>query len=456
MRLSGSDKPIVALKSGNTDGAKGFAYLRLIVDQPGNREESMTTTKPYTIPKTEVLKAWKAVKANKGAAGIDGVEIADFEKDIKNNLYKIWNRMSSGSYMPPAVRTVSIPKANGGIRKLGIPTVGDRVAQMVVKQYLEPRVDPLFHRDSYGYRPGRSAHDALATARTRCWRKSWVIDLDIKGFFDNLDHDLIMRAVMKHTDCPWVLLFIKRWLTAPVQQEGGTLQSRDKGTPQGAVISPLLANIFMHHAFDSWMETRFPNARFERYADDALVHCCSERHALYVKEEISKRLALCKLELNSEKTKIVYCKDADRLDSYKNEQFDFLGYTFRPRLSKNSKTGKHFVNFTPAISSKAVKGISRTVRSWNLQCRSDKSLEDLAHMFNAEVRGWTNYYGRFYPSAMYPVLKHIEGFLVRWVCRKYKRYRRHKTRARHWLGRRAKQEPNLFAHWTFGIRSPIG
>lgn len=416
----------------------------------------MMTTKPYTIPKQEVWKAYLSVKENKGAAGIDGVEIKDFEKNLKNNLYKIWNRMSSGSYVPPAVRTVVIPKSNGGTRKLGIPTVGDRIAQTVVKRYLEPIVDPLFHQDSYGYRPGRSAHDALAAARTRCWRKNWVIDLDIKGFFDNLDHALIMRAVRKHTECPWVLLYIQRWLTAPVQQEDGAIQSCDKGTPQGSVISPLLANIFMHHAFDTWMEKRFPNARFERYADDALVHCVSEKHAKFVKEAITQRLALCKLELNAEKTKIVYCKDADRSDSYGHEQFDFLGYTFRPRLSKNSKTGKHFVNFTPAISPKAVKEISRTIRAWKIHLRSDKSLEDLAHMFNAVVRGWTNYYGRFYPSAMYPVLKHIENNLVRWVCRKHKRFRRHKTRARYWLGRRAKQEPNLFAHWTFGIRSPAG
>lgn len=416
----------------------------------------MTTTKPYNIPKTDVYKAYRRVKANKGAAGIDAVEIEDFEKNLKDNLYKIWNRMSSGSYIPPAVRTVSIPKANGGVRKLGIPTVADRVAQTVVKQYLEPVVEPLFHKDSYGYRPKRGAHDALATARMRCWRKNWVIDLDIKGFFDNLDHDLIMRSVKKHTEEAWVLLYIERWLKAPVEQDDGTTKSRDKGTPQGSVISPLLANIFMHHAFDSWLEQTFPNVQFERYADDGLVHCVSERQARFIKDTIARRLAQCKLELHPEKTKIVYCKDADRKDSYEHEKFDFLGYTFRPRLSKNRSTGKCFVNFSPAISQRATKEISKTIRQWKLHLRSDKSLEDLAHMFNAVVQGWVNYYGRFYPSAMYPVLRHIEDNLVQWACRKHKRLRCHKTRAAHLLGRIAKDERNLFVHWKLGLGSPSG
>jgi RNA-directed DNA polymerase len=415
----------------------------------------MTTTKPFNIPKQEVWKAYLSMKANKGAAGIDGIEIEDFEKNLKNNLYKIWNRMSSGSYLPPPVRTVAIPKSNGGIRKLGIPTVGDRIAQTVVKQYLEPIVDPLFHRDSYGYRPGKSAHDALNTARTRCWRKNWVIDLDIKGFFDNLDHALILRAVRKHTNSAWALLYIERWLKAPSVAEDGMTTLRDRGTPQGSVISPLLANIFLHHAFDTWMEHTFPSVPFERYADDGLAHCVSETQAKFVQEAITKRLALCRLELNREKTRIVYCKDVDRPGSYEHERFDFLGYTFRPRLSKN-RWGKCFVNFTPAISSKAVTEISQTIRQWKLHLRSDKSLEDLAHMFNAVVRGWVTYYGRFYPSAMYPVLRHIEHNLIRWVCRKHKRCRRHKTRGRQWLVRIAKREPKLIVHWQLWHKSPVG
>jgi len=256
--------------------------------------------------------------------------------------------------LPPAVKTVSIPKDNGGTRKLGIPTVGDRIAQMVVKLYLEPEVEPHFHPDSYGYRPAKSALDAVEKARERCWKYDYAIDLDIKGFFDNLDHSLIMRAVKKHTSEEWILLYIERWLKAPVQAEDSTVLSRECGTPQGSVISPLLANIFMHYAFDKWMKENLPLVPFERYADDALVHCKSEQQAKYVLEAISKRLELCKLELHPEKTKIVYCKDELRKGSYKNEQFDFLGFTFRPRLSKNRK-GRHFVNFSPAISDKAKK-----------------------------------------------------------------------------------------------------
>jgi RNA-directed DNA polymerase len=409
--------------------------------------------KPFSISKHVVWEAYLRVKANKGAAGIDEQSVTDFEDDLKNNLYKIWNRMSSGSYFPPPVRTVSIPKSNGGIRKLGIPTVGDRIAQMVVKLYLEPAVESHFHPDSYGYRPGKSALDAVKTARERCWKYDYVIDLDIKGFFDNLDHSLIMRAVKKHTNIEWVLLYIERWLKAPVQLEDGTLVQRDRGTPQGSVVSPLIANIFMHHAFDNWLREKFPFAPFERYADDALIHCKSQQQAKYVLEAISKRLGQCKLELHPEKTKVVYCKDELRKGSHEHERFDFLGFTFRPRLSKNKK-GKHFVNFSPAISDKAGKEISRTIRSWRLNCRSDKSLEDLAHMFNAQVQGWINYYGRFYKSAMYPMLRHIEMFLIRWAQRKYKRFRRHRTNAGRWLGQIARREPKLFAHWRLGLKSP--
>lgn len=412
----------------------------------------MDKTKSFDISKYRVWEAYKRVKANKGAAGIDDESIEDFEQDQKNNLYKIWNRMSSGSYFPPPVRTVSIPKSNGGIRKLGIPTVGDRIAQMVVKLYLEPEVEPLFHPDSYGYRPGKSAHDAVATARERCWKYNYVIDLDIKGFFDNLDHSLIMKAVKKHTNEEWILLYIERWLKASIQQEDGTMVGRDRGTPQGSVISPLIANLFMHHAFDSWMAEQFPTVPFERYADDALVHCKTLKQAEFVLEAIRKRLEQCKLELHPDKTKTVYCKDADRKGSHENERFDFLGFTFRPRLSKN-KRGKHFVNFTPAISNKAKKAISQTIRSWRINMRSDKSLVDLAHMFNAYVQGWVNYYGRFYKSAMYPILRHIELFLIQWAMRKYKRFRRHQSRARRWLGGIARRQPNLFVHWRLGLKS---
>ena len=412
----------------------------------------MDKTKPFTISKHIVWEAYLRVKANKGAAGIDGESLADFEEDLKNNLYKIWNRMSSGTYFPPPVRTVSIPKANGGQRKLGIPTVGDRVAQMVVKLYLEPGVEPCFHPDSYGYRPGKSALDAVATARHRCWRYDWCIDLDIKGFFDNLDHSLIMRAVKKHTNVPWVLLYIERWLKAPVQLEDGTLAARDRGSPQGSVISPLLSNTFMHHAFDEWMRQQFPTVPFERYADDVLVHCISEGQAKFVLAAITKRLAHCKLEIHPEKTQIVYCKDGNRTGSTEHERFDFLGFTFRPRLSKDKK-GRYFVNFSPAISDKASKVISRKIRSWRLHLRSDKTLEELAQMVNPRVQGWINYYGSYYRSAIYQPLRQIEAYLVRWAARKYKLFKQHKSWASTWLGRIAKHEPGLFAHWRLGLRS---
>jgi RNA-directed DNA polymerase len=415
-------------------------------------EEPLDKTKPFNISKHVVWEAYLRVKANQGAAGIDEQSIADFEKDVKNNLYKIWNRMSSGSYFPPPVRTVTIPKSNGGQRKLGIPTVGDRIAQMVVKLYLEPEVEGHFHPDSYGYRPGKSALDAVGQARERCWKYDYVIDLDIKGFFDNLEHSLIMRAVKKHTNSEWILLYIERWLKAPVQLESGTLVNRDRGTPQGSVISPLLANLFMHHAFDQWMREHHPYAPFERYADDAVIHCTSEQQAKYVLTAIAKRLAQCKLELHPEKTKIVYCKDGKRKGSSEHECFDFLGFTFRPRLSKDRK-GRYFVNFSPAISAKAGKAISGTIRSWRLHLRSNRTLEELAAMVNPRVQGWINYYGSYYRSAIHQHLRQLEAYLVGWAIRKYKRFKRHESWASTWLGRIAKREPRLFAHWRLGLRS---
>jgi RNA-directed DNA polymerase len=416
-------------------------------------EELLDTAKPFAISKKIVWQAYLRVKASKGAAGVDDESIADFERDLKNNLYKIWNRMSSGSYFPPPVRTVSIPKSNGGTRQLGIPTVGDRIAQTVVKIYLEPKVEPVLHPDSYGYRPGRSAHDALAVARQRCWRNDWVVDLDIRGFFDNLDHVLLMRAVKKHTDTDWIILYIERWLVAPVQLPDGTLVKRDRGSPQGSVISPLLANIFLHHAFACWMQKEYPHIPFEYYADDVLVHCRTRRQANFLRQAIAERMSQCKLELHPEKTRIVYCKDDDRRGSHEHERFDFLGYTFRARRSK-SKDGHFFVNFSPAISDKAAKAIRAEIRSWQMHQRADKSLDDLARMFNAKVQGWINYYGRFYKSAMYPTLRRLEEELVLWARRKHRRFKYHKTRAIYWLGSIARREPALFSHWKLGLRSP--
>jgi RNA-directed DNA polymerase len=308
--------------------------------------------KPFCISRWEVWEAYVRVKSNQGAAGLDGQSIEEFERDLKKNLYRIWNRMSSGSYFPPPVRTVKIPKAKGGERTLGIPTVADRIAQMVVKNRLEAVVDPLFLPASYGYRPKKSALEAVGQARQMCWAYDWVCDLDIKGFFDNLDHDLMMRAVKKHAKEKWVVLYIERWLKAPAQDEAGNLLKRERGTPQGGVISPLLANLFLHYALDLWMRRKWKHLPFERYADDIIVHCRAKWEAELVRVGVTARLNECGLELHPEKTKIVYCKDVNRKESHPNEKFDFLGYTFRPRTAVNRK-GKLFCSFSPAISKKA-------------------------------------------------------------------------------------------------------
>jgi RNA-directed DNA polymerase len=403
--------------------------------------------KPFDIPKREIWEAFKHVKANRGTAGVDGQSIQDFEVRLADNLYKLWNRLSSGSYMPPPVRRVDIPKANGGTRPLGIPTVADRVAQEVVRRYLEPLLEPWFHNDSYGYRPRRSAIDAIRTARQRCWRYDWVIDLDIKGFFDSIDWALLLKAVRKHTDCPWILLYVERWLKAPVILEDGMVEVRDRGTPQGGVISPLLANLFLHYAFDLWMGRMFSDVPFERYADDIICHCRSEQQALALQQALERRFTECGLVLHPQKTKLVYCKDTNRHGEHDVVQFDFLGYTFRPRLAK-WPGGLFGVSFLPAASPKALKAIRQRIRQWSLQTRSDKALDDLARMFNPYIRGWINYYSHFYKSALYPTLRRIDGFLIRWARRKFKRLRQRPKGAWHWLARVIRSSPDLFAHWS--------
>jgi RNA-directed DNA polymerase len=412
--------------------------------------------KSFRIPKQLVWEAYRRVKANGGAPGVDGQTIEAFERELKRNLYRIWNRMSSGTYFPPPVLEVSIPKRDGGERKLGIPTISDRIAQTVVKLILEPKVEPHFHPDSYGYRPGRSAIDAVGRARERCWRYNWVLDLDIRSFFDSLDHGLVMRAVERFTDCRWVLLYVKRWLCAPLQQEDGTLVARTKGTPQGGVISPLLANIFLHLAFDKWMQEEYPSVPFERYADDVLVHCITAEHAETMRAAIETRLTRCKLTLHAGKTKVVYCKDDSRPKRWEHEKFDFLGYTFRPRLAKNRRGGV-FVSFSPAVSARAAKSMRQTIRrDWKLSHRASKELSDLAHMYNPVLRGWINYYGRFYRSELARALGTLNDALVTWAQRKYKPLKSRRTHATRWLSRVARREPTLFAHWQLlGIR-PAG
>ena len=409
----------------------------------------MEEAKPFRISKRAVREAFRRVKANRGAAGVDGQSIEEFEADLENNLYKLWNRMSSGSYFPPPVQRVEIPKKGERkrTRPLGIPTVSDRVAQMVCKMYLEPKVEPHFHADSYGYRPNKSALDAVGKARERCWKYAWVLDVDIKGFFDNIDHALLMRAVRKHTDCRWVLLYIKRWLVAPVRMADGSLQNREKGTPQGSVISPLLANLFLHYAVDAWMERTCPSIPFERYADDIICHCRTEVQAQWLRQQLEQRLAECGLQLHPEKTRIVYCKRDGRSGTSPNQGFDFLGFTFRPRRAQAPKSGKLFVGFLPAASQEAANSMRQIIRTWRLQYRTRQTVEQLAQWINPVTRGWVHYYGVYYRSALGPIFDYLDRRIARWARCKYKRLRVNQRRARKWLQGIRRRQPGLFVHW---------
>jgi RNA-directed DNA polymerase len=402
--------------------------------------------KSFGITKREVFEAYKRVKANRGAAGADGVTIAEFEQDLSKNLYRLWNRMASGSYFPPPVKRAEIPKGDGTSRPLGIPTVADRIAQVVVQRRLEPLLEPVFHADSYGYRPGRSAHDALRTARARCWRYDWVLDLDIKGFFDNIDHELLMKAVRRHTDCRWILLYVERWLKADVLLPDGALQKREKGTPQGGVVSPLLANLFLHYAVDHWMERRHPSVPFERYADDIICHCTSQAEAEALRVGLQERLAACRLELHPTKTRVVYCADANRRGDHAIRRFDFLGYSFKPRTAMN-RYGRLFTSFSPAVSDKAGKSLRREIRGWGLQRLSRYDLGEIAARVRPQLVGWVRYYGLFHPSILQKALQTFELHLVKWACRKYKGLRGHISRAWAWLSALRRRAPTLFPHW---------
>lgn len=450
MHREGADGPVVVPTSGNAERAKG-ADGRAAAGRQPNGEERRASAKAFDIPKQLVVEAYRRVKANRGAAGVDGESLRQFDADRKNQLYKIWNRLSSGSYFPPAVRRVEIEKAGGGIRPLGIPTVADRIAQAVVKQVLEPHVDPQFHVDSYAYRPGKSAHQAVAQARQRCWTYDWVIDLDIKGFFDNLPHEYVERAVARHTTLPWVKLYVARWLRAPVQHPDGRQEQRDKGTPQGGVISPLLANLFLHYALDRWLQRHYPVVPFERYADDMIVHCRSEQEAQRVLAAIRERLAACGLELHPTKTRIVYCKDGRRRRQHEHVSFDFLGYTFRARPAR-TRHGRVQLGFLPAMSAKAAQAVRQRIAAWRLLSRTSQSLAELATLTNATVLGWLNYYGRFYRSACQQVLQSLNRALSRWAFRKFKIYRRRsRGAADQWLRRVALRDPTALALWQHGV-----
>lgn len=414
----------------------------------------MSKVKSYEIPKKLIWEAYQRVRQNKGSSGVDGVSIERFESNLKANLYKLWNRMSSGSYVPPPVKMVEIPKKAGGTRPLGIPTVADRIAQMVVTLTLTESLDPHFDTDSYGYRPNKSAINAVMKARERCWKKKWAVDIDIKGFFDNLDHELLLKALAKHTNCKWIILYVTRWLKAPVQQPDGTRTLRTKGTPQGGVVSPVLANLFMHYAFDKWMRREHPSVDFERYADDIVVHCNSKEEAYRIKLAIAERLEKCKLSLNETKSKIVFCGVSKH--SYSEKSLNFLGFTFR-RRKVMSKEGKFFTGFVPAVSKEAKKAIRSKIKSWNIKWRMNDTLKDIAELINPILRGWYNYYGKFYRSELDRVIKRVEICLRGWARNKFRTrcgFQR-KIHIRRYLGQVRKYRPYLFEHWRYGIGSPI-
>lgn len=416
----------------------------------------MKEGKSFEISQHQVLEAYKRVRANRGAGGIDGIDFDEFEKDYKNNLFKLWNRMSSGSYFPKAVRGVEIPKKNGKKRLLGIPTIEDRVAQMVVRMSFESIVEPIFCQNSYGYRPNRSATDAIGITRERCWKMPWILEFDIVGLFDNIDHELMMRAVIKHTDSKWMILYIERFLKAPMKLPNGDVKQRTTGTPQGGVISPVLANLFLHYTFDMWMDRNFPGNPWARYADDAVIHCKTKEEAEIILYKLRERMKECMLELHPEKTRIVYCRSDrnNKEEKQEHESFDFLGFTFRKRFSR-SKDGHFFNGFTPAVSSGSSKAFRDKIKE--IRYNNKKStIFVLAELMNPVIRGWANYFSKFSSREARKSLNYVNQSLVKWAIGKFKRVKGSKWKAWRYLERVAKSNSDLFYHWQMGIIPTIG
>ncbi len=409
----------------------------------------MREGKSFNISQIEVLNAYKAVKANKGAGGVDGVKLEEFDKNLKNNLYTLWNRMSSGSYFPQIVKGVEIPKKNGKKRLLGIPTIMDRVAQTVLRNHLEPNVESIFCGDSYGYRPKKSALEAVGIARKRCFQMKWVVEFDIVGLFDNINHGILMNMVKRHTNEKWVQLYVERCLKTSIRMPNGETKERTAGTPQGGVISPVLANLYMHYAFDIWMRNQYASCPWERYADDGIIHCVSEKQAIFILDMVIKRMKHFGLEIHPEKSKIVYCRRNNEQSSNKNQAFNFLGYTFRPRMVR-SRNGIYFMGFTPAVSKEAGKHFRNKIKE-AIRENSTTDIILLARALNPIIRGWTNYFTIFTPrEAFRQGINYVNQTLVRWLERTRKRVRRNIRKAHELLYRIAKSSPNMFCHWAMG------
>ena len=409
----------------------------------------MSTTKAFSITKQEVYEAYLQVRANRGSAGVDEVTIEKYEENPKDNLYKLWNRMSSGSYFPKPVKGVDIPKGKNKTRPLGIPTVNDRIAQAVVKNRLEPRLEEYFHENSYGYRPNKTAGEAVKVAKERCKNNDWVVDLDIKGYFNNIDHELLMKAVAKHVQERWIKLYIKRWLETPVAKHGERIENT-RGTPQGAVISPLLANLFLHYTFDIWMRRKCPTIPFERFADDIVCHCKTQRQAKWLMNILNKRFNNCGLTLHPIKSKIVYCKDGRRTGDYENTEFDFLGFTFKRRTAK-SQRGQIFISFTPAVSKKASRKFLEEIKKKAVFKITHVDLQIIAKIVNPMIRGWVNYFEQFRRSEMNKMFRAINNMIVRWLRRKYKKLTYTKEKTYKLYRDIAKARPTIFYHWKYYV-----
>ena len=403
--------------------------------------------KAHEISRQEVMEAWKRVRVKGGKGGTDGVTIKTFEMHLEDNLYKIWNRMSSGSYHPRAVKRVEIPKGDGEKRELGIPTILDRVAQQVVRARLEQELEPIFHAESYGYRRNQSAITAVKNCRSRCWSYDWVLDVDIQRFFDTIDHDLMMKAVRHHCKESWMIKYIERWLKNPVEHIDGSIEHPERGTPQGGVISPLLANLYLHYTFDMWMQRQYPEVKFERYADDAVVHCRTEEQAEEIRQALAKRLEECGLNLHPKKTKVVYCKQGTgKRRSYPEQRFTFLGYTFQPRPAVTGYSRKKFLGYLPAVSTESRKRFRTRLKSEGHFKRTQQSIEELAKEINPKITGFHNYFGHFYTSKLTELDYWLDRAIVRWWRKKAKCNTR---KAVGFLERLKKQKPQLFAHWNF-------